>query len=585
MGEGEIMTTPTRLRYATILLALAGTLSANLPASAGEISRDRRIFIHHKAGSYRAKKPPQTGDPVPALGEKGTEELGGTLSKSTIGTILDDYIDRMTRFYTEKHGLPEDLVAFLDQNRKVRDLFVTALSPRYDDIPKAAGIIDTLRKHDEARLKDYPHLAVAIAVVYDQPDAILSSRYRGIGGIQEDQFPRKEPPDPVEIFDYYTDAKLKRFFRFDLKNLPWQLLIHLVDNDASTEERDWARSKFGGNRTSVAALYPKVPYDYDKMNDKTPKLGKRPYSLENILQYGGVCGDQAHFASRVAKSLGVPAMKVTGKGRYGGNTGHCWLGFLAIKRGKPSLDFAGRYFNDFYYTGGLFDPQTRTNSLDRFVAMMYDGVALSYDKFNSSELMVRMAEAIRADHPKESLNLTTQALKSNYYTMWGWPLFVEHTKAGTVSQSTGLKWLNDMVRALAKHPDMTIECLDSFLDCVPKEDLRKRQSLYNQVFVIYKERPDLQLRLRMAQCTELVEAGKPLPAINVLIPTVVANSKEGTLVLPAVKLAVKIAKEQGVERQAYPMLKKADSGFPKQRGNMKSEAYAEFKELLDSLKQ
>jgi hypothetical protein len=574
-----------RSLVAAFLLSLASALAAgpaNDPAAgANTLSRDKHIFIAAGDGGYFVKPPPRKGDPVPALGADGVAPLGGTLSVASIDKVLDGYIDRMLRCYTEKHGFSEALVGFLDKNRKIRDLFVTALSPRYDDIPATAKVFDRLRQHNEERLKQFPHLAVAIAVVYDQPDAVLMSRTWGIHGMEAGQFPRREAPDPIEIFDYYSDPKRQALFRFDLRNLPWQILVHLVDNDASAAEREWALSKFAG-KTPVASLYPMVPYDYDKMSKKPSKLGNRPYTLENLLQYGGVCGDQAHFASRVAKSLGVPALKVRGENRYGGS-GHTWVGFLDLKRGKPSLDFAGRYLYDNYYTGDLFDPQTQTVALDRFVAMMYDGVSQSYEKFNASELSVRMAEAIRAEHPQASLNLTMLALKTNAFTLWGWPLFVEHMKAGTVTRETGLKWMNDMVRALAEHPDMTCECLDSFLDCIPKEDTARRQALYAQVFTLYKDRPDLQLRLRMAQCEELVAAGKTLPALNVLIPTVVANAKEGTLVLPAVQLAVKISKEKGVQQQAHALLGKADSGFPRERGGVPSEAYSDFRKLLESL--
>lgn len=552
--------------------ALAGTSSV--------LSRERPVIQYVSPGRWRrGRNRTVPRDPVPALGEGELGVFKGGLTRTEIKQLLDGYLDRMTSCYAEEYGFPETLIEFLNRDRTVREVFVSALNPRYDDIRRAARIFEELRAEDERRLVKYVHLAAAIAVVYDTPDAALSSRYWGIWGMGAGQFP--EPPEYEQIYDYYTKPSNRMRFAFSVEKLPWPILVHLVDNDASPEERHWAARRYSP-RTSIAKLYPSVPYDYDKLNRRGSKLGERPYVLANLLQYGGVCGDQAHFTTRVAKGLGTPAMKVRGEGRYGGR--HGWAGFLVVRKGRPLLEFTGRYLYDYYYTGDVFDPQTRTVTLDRYVAMMYDGASLSYPKYNRSQMLVRMAEAMIEDHPKESLAVTKEALKLNYFNMWGWPLLMEHMRKGTVSKKDGLKWFNDCLRVLKDHPDMTFECLNTFKDCLPEKDVKGRQSLYNQAFAVYRSRPDLQLKLRIAQAEELVAVGMKLQALNVLAPTIVKNAKEGTLVLPAMRKAVELALALHVERQACAMLLKADAGFPKMRGNTPSEAYAEFKGLLDQLR-
>lgn len=543
------------------------------------LSRTRRVMVSAGMGRYRVVKPLREDDPVAALGEGDLKLISGGLNPGETKKLLEGYLDRLTAYHLGEGHFSEGLAAFLGEHPKVREVFVCAINPRYDDPAAAAKIFDALRIEDEKKLIRYVHLASALAVVHDTPDAAVMSRYHLLWAVEESQF--EEMPGWKSVWDYYTQPKNVRRFGFDPANLPWTILVHLVDNDVPPEERLWALGKYRA-KTSIGEVYSGVPYDNSKLARKGTRLGAKPYTFENLLQYGGVCVDQAQVASRVAKCLGIPAFKVSGHGRYGG-AGHAWVGFMVIKGGRPKLEFAGRYFGDYYYTGDVYDPQTRTETLDRFVAMVYDGASLSYPKYNQCRMMVRMAEQIRGTHPKESLELTKAGLKLNYFNMWGWLLLMEHIKDGTVDRKTGLQWFNTMIRALVEHPDLTLECLNTFVSCAPEEDLRGRQSLYEQTFRIYAERPDLQLRLRMNQCRDLARSDMKLKTLNVLIPTIVANTREGKLVLPAVRMAVELAVELGLERQAHAMLSRGDAAFPKQRGSTPSAAYEEFRKLLDSL--
>ncbi len=545
------------------------------------LSRERRVRVSTGPRGYGRGRTGPRKDTVPPLGEGDLALFKGGLTSSEVKGLLAGYRGRMLETYTASEGFPADLARFLRANADVAEVFVTAIDPQYDDVAGAAKVFDELRAADAKLLEKYVHLATALAVVYDTPDAVATSRYLALWAVTGEQFCAL--PKLREMWDCYTDRRLKARFGFALEKLPWPILVHLVDNDVSAEDRKWSLSKYHGRTTKIARLYPSVKYDYDKLNQKGTKLGAKPYTLPNLLKYGGVCVDQAHFASRVAKCLGVPAMKVTGSGRFGGS-GHAWTGFLAIKKGRPLLEFTGRYFMDYYYTGDVFDPQTRTMTLDRFVAMMYDGASLSYPKYNQSRMLVRMAEAIKADRPAEALELTLAALKLNYFNMWGWPLLMEFIKGGTLPKKDGLKWFNKMLKGLREHPDMTYHCLGTFIDCIPEDETRKRQSLYSQAARLYGERPDLLIKLRLEQTNDLCRAGQKRAALSILMPTVVDNSKQGKLVLPAMRRSVELATELGLTRQAYAILKKADKSFPKMRGTTPSKAYADFQALLESLK-
>jgi hypothetical protein len=395
--------------------------------------------------------------------------------------------------YPQETGFPSGLAEYLKVNRDVGEVFVTAIDPRYDDIGAAAKVFEELRLADERLLKKYVHLATALAVVYDTPDAVSTSRYHSLWAVTQKQF--YALPKYREIWDYYTDPVFRSRFGFALDKLPWPLLVHLVDNDVNHADRKWALANYDGRSAETGELYASVKYDNDKSAGKKSKLGTRAYTLPKLLKYGGVCIDQAHFASRVAKCLGIPAMKVIGGGRFGGK-GHAWTGFLALKNGRPSLEFTERYFFEYYHTGDVFDPQTRTMTLDRYVAMEYAGVSLSYSKYNHSRLLVRMAEGIKLERPAEALELAQEALKLNPFNTWGWPLLMEFVKDGTLPKNEALAWADRMMTVLKDHPDMTYYCLETFIDCIPATDEASRQSLYDQAAKLYAKRPDLLKKLR-----------------------------------------------------------------------------------------
>jgi len=515
---------------------------------------------------------PKAKDTVPALGDGDLELIKKGLKNSKdLDKLLSGYVDRMLGSYSKEYKWPEGFVEFLKKNKVEMEIFVTAIDPRYDDPGLAAAIMEELRSADEAKLKKYVHMATALAVVYDHPDSATTGRFLCNWGWGMEQFQKEATYK--DNWDFYTDAKNQPRFVFQLEKLPWPILIHLVNNDTSAEERQWVFSKYPAN-TDIKGLYSSVPYDYSKKGGES-KLGKRPYTLANILQYGGVCADQAQFSSRTARTLGVPSMVCGSESNVG--SGHSFMGYLVMAGNKPKLEFTGRYFGRHYYTGDCYDYQRRRFYQDRIVAMLYDGVALSYPKYNQSQMMIRMAKAIFDEHPAESLTLVQEGLRLNYFNVLGWPLLMQHIEKGKLSKSEGLKWFNEMLRVLKEHPDMTAYCLKTFVKCISEDDVTARNSLYEQASKLYKERPDLLVTLRMAQGAMLEKAGKKLEAVNVYVTCFGECADEGVRVLPAVQNAVKLAVELNVKKPVSDSLKKSETRLPK-------ECYGDYKKLVDQLK-
>ena len=520
------------------------------------------------------------GADIAPLGPEDETLLKKGLTSENLKTLIDGFVGRIEAHYAGKKLVPDDLKKWFAENPDIREAFWLALSPKHDKVGKAVKIIDKLRKKDEKKLKKYYHLAIAIAVVWDDRGNVNRSRRASVWGVGGKQF---TPTISWEqVFDYFTNRKYMSRFVFRPDQLRWPLMTHMVNLDVSEAEYKWALSKMARYRKNIAKLYPLVEYDYVKLNEKKPKLGTKPYTLQNLLKYGGVCGDQAHFSSRVAKCFGVPSMKCSGKGRYGGR--HAWMGYLVARGGRPLLEFTGRYMYDYYYTGAVVDPQTGRKTLDRSVALMYDGASHSYRKYIDSLTLSRIADGIKKSNPERSIDLAEKALKMNFYNKYGWYLLMDHMKAKTISLKQAQSWFNTMLKALRAHPDLTIRFLNALLECIPKDELNKRMRLYGQAYPIYRKRPDLQIRMRIAQCNELLESENELKALTLAIQTADANAKEGGAILRLVKMAVDIGNKNNKASAVKGYLKRIEKKFPKKRGSKESKAYKTFKDLLAQLK-
>lgn len=536
------------------------------------------------SGRYWRKPPPNGfGDPIkapslPDIGKKGIEA-------KAMAAFIDAYVDAIEQHHAA--ALNADFATWLKAHGEIRRDFWLALSPQFDEAAQAIAVLDELRKHDEKRVEQFAHLAIAMAVVYDTPDALLTSRLNYLWAVTDSQFSPQRPL--IATFDYFSDKKNQARFTFKPDQLPWPILVHLVDFDIADNEIDWAWKNCDSARKDIASLYQTVPYDNDKLARKTPKLGSNDYVLENLRKLGGVCVDQAHYTTRVAKAFGVPAMKVAGEGRYGASSLHAWAGFLINAGGRAQLDFTGRYQGDYYYTGDIFDPQTRTMILDREVAMLYDGISLSYFKYRDSSALSRAAVQVVGSDPTTAMALARQAIDRDTFNPNAWRLLAYGVSTGAIDQKEGNLLVARLFKDLANHPDLTMECLQRFMSAIDQKDTAARQKIFRNAYALYAKRPDLQIRLRLLQCSELVAANQQPEALNIALQTCTDNAKEGSLILPLVDYVVTASKEFAASNPKFQLsvvrqaLAKVEKDFPQKRGNDVSAAYTEFQKLVGKL--
>ncbi len=570
---------------AVVLMPIPGAVA--VPDWVEEAQPVRRYLL----GRYQRLPPPNGwADPIAPLSAEDVAALVKPTPKSW-QSLLDGYVDRIEAWHVEHSQPSADLLVFLKANPAVRKEFWRAIDPRFDDATAACRILDELRAKDAKRLVEFKHLGIAIAVVFDTPEAAVSSRYNLLWMVNEQQF--GAVLSYAEVYDWFAGPKNQALFKFKPTTLAWPMMVHQVDLDIGQDEVAWTLKQYvSGGKVDLNALYAQVPYDNGKLAHTSTKLGSQPYTLADLRQYGGVCVDQAHFSSRVAKLFGVPALKCGGNGRYGG-VGHAWTGYLgASKTGKPELLFTGRYQGDFYYTGTAFDPQTRTELLDRDVELLYAGVSLDYATYADAALLARGGRALEATAPDQAATLAREAVKRNPFVADGWRVLLRTATADQAEKS----W-QQLAKVMPDHPDIVWEGLRLALTRMPedvgdKAARERRQKLYQACYgqCGAAKRPDLQIQVRLAQVEELATAKQDEDVITLSFETVRGNIKEGTLIMPLVKRVVTLANHFAADNPRFRMavvkdtFAKLEKDFPKARGNELNPAWVEWQELVKSLK-
>jgi tetratricopeptide (TPR) repeat protein len=116
---------------------------------------------------------------------------------------------------------------------------------------------------------------------------------------------------------------------------------------------EWAARNVRLGRSQFDRAFSVVNYDRRRAERGIFHWPHGRYLLGNIELWGGICTDQAYFATIAGKARGIPTLYFAGQGTDGG---HAWFGYL---RGPDRWELdAGRYVNQNYTVGQALDPQT-----------------------------------------------------------------------------------------------------------------------------------------------------------------------------------------------------------------------------------
>jgi len=468
------------------------------------------------------------------------------------------YVLRACRYLplAEKASKGKDLPKYLLDNRAVSRLLLRAIGDVKDPARSLAALGDLVAA-EESAVRAWPELAVAFATArpatyFKQPNALSMT----------------------DSFRWYTKTKVA--FRYDLKKMPFELSRYLADTRLSAAERKWAVGAHG-RKANLAKAYFDLKYDYDHFRKGTPKkISRLPFTLPNLRKVGGVCIEQAYYASEVCKALGVPATIVVGKG--GSGMAHAWMGALRVARGgrRAVWDCAtGRYEAHQYFTGQVREPAGGKKILDSELMLVGAAAQLPLARREQADAATALAGLIQrarrrgaAADPGE-LTKMAELYNQRLAGQGGRKRFdaaaigrvrkidlavVEDLLAAAVKSNLAHRPAWEAVIALRKSGQMPVKHLDRFFDllvtrtakdypdysCVmvlrivpTLKDAARREAVYRKSLGVYRLRPDLQGRILIAAGDDYKANDQPDKALKAYEQAAVRCADLAEIVLAA----------------------------------------------------
>jgi tetratricopeptide (TPR) repeat protein len=252
-----------------------------------------------------------------------------------------------------------------------------------DDAPRVLANIRSIREAHPQKWREYISLAIAIAVVNDVQVPSTWPHHQ----VQTALVPISILP-VEEQFSRWVSANEERQLLLDPRKLSPSQLKFVVDAFVTDDELAWARKNVRLSRTRFDQAYFQVAYHYDRLKAQEYDWNSGPYTLKEIRKKGGICVDQAYYASIAGKANGLPTLFFTGQGRDGG---HAWFGYMRSDD-RWEID-CGRYSQQNYAIGEALDPQTWQPISDHEMELL---AARFRDKpeFAASENMLAVAEIL-----------------------------------------------------------------------------------------------------------------------------------------------------------------------------------------------
>ena len=310
--------------------------------------------------------------------------------------------------------LAPELKIWLLGNPDFADEFFALLSP-VDYLPTVFTLLNDLYQRDPARFARYAHLALAIAVVYDLPAPPDWPHGQVAAGL----FPHQLPA-PGDAFDWWIkqDQYGRTYLR--LENLGAADLKFVVDAAAPFGQLEWSQKNVELPLSRLADAYTMIAYRTERAQKGIYAWPDGAYTLSDIRRVGGICIDQAYFATQVGKARGVPTLLFSGEGQ---DARHAWFGYLDGNQ-QWQLN-AGRFGDQRFVTGYARDPQTWGEISDHDLQFLRERFR-TLPAFHSSRVHQQFAaDYLQAGNPAAAVAAAWKATKYERRNLDAWTTLLD----------------------------------------------------------------------------------------------------------------------------------------------------------------
>ena len=513
--------------------------------------------------------------------EKNKANLFSRSQYTTLRKIYADLFEQEHRVQL-KQAFGDDyevMTAWLDEHLDIKEELYTAFDPDVDKLVPALTLLGDIRKQFPEKIAAYGELAIATALVWDSPRRGVY-KYKHHAKRAKSKMPINSLA-AMDNFKYLVETE--DWMQGRVRFMPWEFLTLVVNHTTPLSERQWAMKNYVHKRQMFGSCYKDVPYDDTMLNSESEvaRLNDKDYNLPNLLTYGGVCAYQADYASRVGKSMGVPAAYVTGKSAYGEEHAWVmWVELLGVTADKItfSLESFGRYRGDKYYVGHLSDPHTGKRITDRQLELRLQTVGLDPQAKRHAQLVMKSFPMLR-EQTKMDVNAQFKFLYKVTDMCAGnedaWRSLAKMSRGGLITKKNSkemMEVLTGMFRIFKDFPDFTWEIFDDLIAF--QDDSKQRGILYGQLVQLYEaaDRPDLACEARLKFVDYLVAEEEYDVAIDGLASAIMKFPKEGCFVPKMLDRLEELCKKVGNRQQdLLDFYKRFLPMIPQMRGSRPSD--------------
>lgn len=328
--------------------------------------------------------------------------LGWVVHLRWLNLFPEDYGDHA--YFSDEEALKT--YKLLSAKQVLPRLLANSLAPE-DDGGEALEVLCRISEAHPEEVYEYPELAVAMAVVFDQafPEA-WPHPFVNPGAVVSGDL------NVEDRFGFYVATHRAGGLMIDPTELSVKELCFLVDSTLAFNELKYVQQVNLKSPDYLAGLYAAIEYDFGRSTSGQFQWPHGGYGLADIGERGGICADQAFFISQTGKAKGIPTILFMGQGKSGG---HAWVGYLK-ERAKWNLEGV-RSSSEKYPVGVTYDPQTWRRMTDTQLKFVMADLmkTLSYQQ---CQLILQWAAMNRQESFYREVVVKAREAMPRYFATW-----------------------------------------------------------------------------------------------------------------------------------------------------------------------
>jgi hypothetical protein len=362
-------------------------------------------------------------------------------------------------------------------------------------------------------------------------------------GISQQKWNRQTTP--LEVYQFFSQLFQSDNALLSLNTLPLPALPYVVDTPLPISDLAWVHKRIDCGMSDIAKLYHAIDYRMERVKAERFVWPHQTYSLQQIVQKGGICVDQAYFATIVARAHGVPAMLFSGFGRRGP---HAWMAFMTPS-GKWNTG-VGRFKEDRFAIGHTRHPQTNERISDHQIQLHFKHYN-SPTLYRDSKGLIRLADLlVSAKQYQLAESILKHALTKTRQLTSIWEKLIDlYLRTG--DQGKALQCLQQQFHTFDSYPDVLFEVVQqaAVLYWNGNRSDYAMKLIADFVTHIPPKRSDLLVKLTSLYVTGLYVDGKRNQARQQFERLLIKLSSEGAKLQPLLIAYINLCDELGQEKE------------------------------------